>query len=226
MGTLTPGNGTTSSSQAINIASSEANNGFLSGVGTCLMWVRETFGFTTDPVQGNPPTAAEGWAQVPAGQKHTDTDPPAGVPVYWTGGSSGDGHVAISAGGGNLYSTDFGPNGYIGDGRVHATTIDVINRDTALKYAGWAPYIGASPISSAGNYGTAQSTPGTGETVATSSGSTSSSGSSSGLLSGIGGALTAPFTSLFSALSQGVERIAYGLVGLVLLLMALHQAGK
>lgn len=231
MGNLNPGNGTSAASQALNFASAEANNGYYSGVGTCLMWVRETFGFQTDPVSGNPPTAAEGWAQVPSGDKHAgDTNPPAGVPVYWTGGSSGAGHVAISAGGGNVYSTDFGQSGYLGDGRVHASSINAINTDKNLHYAGWAPYVGPSPISGAGQYGTVYNTPGTGETTvsgsAPTSGGDTSAASGSSFLSGVGGALASPFQDLFSALGNGLLRITYGLIGLVLVIMALHQAGK
>lgn len=67
---------------------------------------------------------------------------------------------------------------------------------------------------------------GTPVSATTASASTASTSTPTSFLSGAGSLLLSPFQSLFSSLGQGLERIAIGLIGLVLLFMALHQAGK
>jgi hypothetical protein len=56
-------------------------------------------------------TAASAWSKTR--DRHGST-PPKGVPVWWTGGSRGFGHVAISAGGGFVIRTDTGGRGRVG----------------------------------------------------------------------------------------------------------------
>lgn len=93
--------------------------------GMCLYTVQEWF------ESGHAyPDAAEQWAA--AKYKHTDDDPPAGFPVFWTGGGHGYGHVAISLGDSRIRSTDC------------TTTNDVSDCDLSwprthwgLTYAGW-----------------------------------------------------------------------------------------
>jgi hypothetical protein len=89
----------------------------------CLKFVRTRYG-----VPGLAPDAAAGFAMTD--RRHTST-PPRGVPVWWTGGSHG--HVAISAGGGYVLSTDWPRAGAVG--RVAIKTItDRWNK----TYRGWS----------------------------------------------------------------------------------------
>lgn len=60
-------------------------------------------------------------------------NPPRGSAVYWTGGSHGYGHIAISLGGGKIRSTDAG-----GSGRVATVNLDWVEKNWGLPYAGWA----------------------------------------------------------------------------------------
>lgn len=62
-----------------------------------------------------------------------DRNPPRGAAVYWTGGSHGYGHIAISLGGGKVRSTDAG-----GRGRVATVSLGWVERNWGLRYAGWA----------------------------------------------------------------------------------------
>jgi hypothetical protein len=58
---------------------------------------------------------------------------PRAVPVFWTGGSHGYGHVAVSVGGGLCWSTDFRRHG-----DVDLVRIDDITRSWNLHLAGWS----------------------------------------------------------------------------------------
>ena len=89
----------------------------------CLVFVRTRFG--VGPKAGD---AAEGFAITTA--RHSTTPPP-GVPVWWTGGSHG--HVAISAGGGYVYSTDWPRSGTVG-----RAAITSITDNWHKTYRGWS----------------------------------------------------------------------------------------
>lgn len=86
--------------------------------------------------------AEDGWKSEPPRYKHTDRNPPRGVPVSFTGGSHDYGHRAISLGNGVIRSTDFSTNtrvwtpGIVGNG-----TIDQIARAMGVTYAGWSDSI-------------------------------------------------------------------------------------
>ena len=71
----------------------------------CLVFVRTRFGVGPKAL-----TAAKGLAIVEV--LHRNSTPPPGVPVWWTGGEFG--HVAISAGGGRVISTDWPRSGSVG----------------------------------------------------------------------------------------------------------------
>jgi len=58
---------------------------------------------------------------------------PRGSMVYWTGGSHGYGHIAVSLGNGKVRSTDAG-----GSGKVATVSIDWPTTHWGLPYAGWA----------------------------------------------------------------------------------------
>lgn len=78
------------------------------------------------------PDAATAWRNT--NDRHPgNKDAPRGSAVYWTGGSHGYGHIAISLGGGNVRSTDAG-----GSGIVATRNIDWFTANWGLPYAGWA----------------------------------------------------------------------------------------
>lgn len=60
-------------------------------------------------------------------------NPPRGSAVYWTGGSHGYGHIAISLGNGKVRSTDAG-----GSGKVATVDLGWVQSHWGLPYAGWA----------------------------------------------------------------------------------------
>lgn len=78
-------------------------------------------------------------AMVPlTADRRTTGVPPAGAVVLWTGGSNGDGHIAVSAGGGDCWTVDWVTG-------LHQTKVAIaaINRSwTGLHYRGWATNYG------------------------------------------------------------------------------------
>lgn len=115
-------------SQAIARARAGVLNNTFWGVGQCLRTVRGYYG-----VDSKYETAAESWEA--AEHKHyakSGTDVPRGAPVWWTGGSDGAGHVAISIGGGLCISTDWKEQG-----RSAYARIDDITELWGLDFKGW-----------------------------------------------------------------------------------------
>lgn len=100
--------------------------------GYCLQQVRTWCG-----IPARYGTAALAWANT--NDRHTDRRPPRGAPVFWTGGSHGYGHIALSLGDRNrdgtflVRSTDV--NGWGGIGTVD---LGWFERHWGLHYAGWA----------------------------------------------------------------------------------------
>ena len=95
--------------------------------GMCLQQVHDWAG-----IPARYPDASTAWRN--ANDRHRDRNPPRGAAVYWTGGSRGFGHIAISLGRGRIRSTDAG-----GSGRVATRTIGWFDRNwTSLRYAGWS----------------------------------------------------------------------------------------
>lgn len=77
------------------------------GVAYCLKTVRSAYGVA--PLY---PDAETAWEEAEA--KHRTSDPhkiPRGAPVFWTNGRFG--HVAVSAGGGMCWTTDYRRTGYV-----------------------------------------------------------------------------------------------------------------
>jgi hypothetical protein len=80
------------------------------------------------------PDASTAWRE--ALDKHAGdrSDIPRGAPVYWTGGSQGHGHIAISVGGGQVRSTDAN-----GSGNVATRPLSWFDTNwSSLDFAGWA----------------------------------------------------------------------------------------
>jgi len=108
----------------------QAATGARFDVGLCLQRVRMAYG-----IAARFPDAASAWAG--AAHKHPTTDLasiPAGVPVFWTGGAHGYGHVAVKAGGDtvDVWSTDLERPGHFDrvDGRRIGAT-------WGLRLVGW-----------------------------------------------------------------------------------------
>lgn len=95
---------------------------------SCLMFVRTMYG-----VAAKWPDAATAWRS--AVHKHPTTDPhaiPRGVPVWWTGGSHGYGHVAVAVGNGQMWTTDL-----IRPGKVDLAPISQVHTKWGLQLVGW-----------------------------------------------------------------------------------------
>jgi cell wall-associated NlpC family hydrolase len=90
----------------------------------CLRFVRKVYDL---PARDR--SAITAWRA--AESKHKgDAVPPAGVPVFWSGG--GPGHVALSLGDGWVLTSD-----YPSSGRVTRVPISAINSAWHLRYLGW-----------------------------------------------------------------------------------------
>ncbi|MDH2414889.1 hypothetical protein [Nocardioides sp. CER19] len=95
--------------------------------GMCLVWSRHQAG-----IPSKYSDAATAWRHA-TGRRPRDPNPPRGAAVYWTGGSHGFGHIAISVGHGKVRSSDAG-----GQGDVATVPIHHLSREWDLHYAGWA----------------------------------------------------------------------------------------
>jgi len=115
--------------QALATARQDYLDGHNFGVGHCLIAVQSYYG-----VPGGYPYAISSWQAAdhkrPVAGGH---DVPRGAPVYWSGGSHGYGHVAISMGGGLCYSTDWKR-----PGKVDVALIDNITSHWELNLLGFA----------------------------------------------------------------------------------------
>lgn len=103
--------------------------------GQCLEWSREQA-----DIPSKYPDATTAWEHA-TGRRPGDTDPPRGAAVYWTGGSSGHGHIAISLGNGLVRSSDAD-----GTGQVGTVPIRYFDREWNLHYVGWANSINGYTI--------------------------------------------------------------------------------
>ena len=100
----------------------------------CQRFVANCYGFP----RGVYNSASEAWRRIPKQFKHPgERNAPAGALYYWTGGSSGYGHVALSMGDGTMACNDASgrimirPNSYM------------FNYYGRLQFQGWAdPYFG------------------------------------------------------------------------------------
>lgn len=98
------------------------------GEGQCLRYVQGAYG-----IAPRDPDAINAWRR--AGMKHPQIDPmkiPRGYPVFWSGGSSGHGHIAIAAGNGMCWSTDIKRVGFF-----DFVPIDLIRTQWNLTLLGW-----------------------------------------------------------------------------------------
>jgi hypothetical protein len=119
---------TTRGEAAIAEARREHDDGVTFPLGMCLQRVRlcyDVAALYTD--------AATAWLR--ARHRHPQVDPaafPRGVPVFWTGGSAGHGHIAIATGDGECWSTDI-----LRGGHWDKVPIDLIRQRWGLALVGW-----------------------------------------------------------------------------------------
>jgi hypothetical protein len=107
--------------EAIAYAQGRAASGAAYPEGNCLGFVRDAYGTGT--------FGSNAAAQYAATRlRGTTSPPPFGALLWWTGGTYGYGHVGLSDGKGNVYSTDFGADRYYGDGRVRLIPIAAVAR--------------------------------------------------------------------------------------------------
>lgn len=107
--------------------------------GYCLKWSRQRA-----DIGSCYPDAATAWAH--ANNRHPgDRNPPRGAMVYWTGGASGYGHIAVALGGGKVRSTDSG-----GAGKPATVDIGWPEKHWGLPYAGWADNVNEVTIPGVG----------------------------------------------------------------------------
>lgn len=100
----------------------------------CAQWTRERFlvGALGD-YDGDGAADAEDMWKAAKIRNADDRNPPAGVPVYWGGGSQDNGHIAVSLGGGMIRSTDAA-----GAGRVGTVALDFPEKAWGMPYLGWS----------------------------------------------------------------------------------------
>lgn len=112
------------------------------GVGMCLQWSRER---ATIPALH--PDAATAWKHAVHRHKK-DRNPPRGAMVYWTGGSKGYGHIAVSLGNGKIRSSDAG-----GSGKPATVALTWPEQRWGMPYAGWADNVNDRVIPGVGGGG-------------------------------------------------------------------------
>ncbi|MBZ5740480.1 hypothetical protein [Nocardioides mangrovi] len=126
------------SDAAETVAAAEASS--YNVPGQCLGWTREQA-----DIPSRYDDAATAWEH--ASDRHPgDTSPPKGAAVYWLGGSSGHGHVAISLGDGRVRSSDAGGYGVVG-----TIQLERLTREWGLQYAGWSDSINGYRIPGVAN---------------------------------------------------------------------------
>lgn len=107
--------------------------------GYCLQWSRQCA-----DIGSKYPDASTAWKN--ATNRHKgDRNPPRGAMVYWTGGTHGYGHIAVSVGGKKIRSTDAG-----GAGNVATVDIGWVEANWNLPYAGWADNVNGTTIPDVG----------------------------------------------------------------------------
>lgn len=85
-------------------------------------------------IGGGYPDASTAWKHTNDRHPGDRTNIPRGAAVYWTGGSKGFGHAALSLGNGKIRSTDAAGRGVVG-----TRTLEWFDQNwPSLRYAGWS----------------------------------------------------------------------------------------
>lgn len=117
--------------EAIAKARSWSLSGLYFGVGQCLATTRKYWN-----VGAKYPDASTSYYAADHKRYVAPHDVPRGAPVWWTGGGSGHGHVAISVGGGYCLSTDWKR-----PGKIDYAKISDITSHWGLRYRGYSQEI-------------------------------------------------------------------------------------
>lgn len=133
----------------IDFAESEMKSATQSWKRRCQEFTRKFVGL--EPFQENTPghnaSAYNAWQENITGKHEGDRNPPIGVPVYWKGGHphdgdpNGDGHAAISAGNGMIYSNDIGESG-----KISKVPLSRIEEKWGFEYLGWGEVMNGTRI--------------------------------------------------------------------------------
>lgn len=102
--------------------------------GHCLLNVRLAFGQNS----GLYPDAFTAWKGAGGAtgiNTHTLLTPPKNVPVFWSGGAHGYGHVAISDGDGYIWTTDATRTTH---GKFTRVKLTWVRANWGLRYLGWS----------------------------------------------------------------------------------------
>lgn len=100
----------------------------------CAQWTRTMFGVAAlGDFDGDGAADAEDMWKAAKSRHPGDRNPPAGVPVYYGGGSADNGHISVSLGLGSTRSTDAG-----GSGKVATVPLDFPERQWGMPYLGWS----------------------------------------------------------------------------------------
>jgi hypothetical protein len=100
----------------------------------CARWTRSQYGVAAlGDYDGDGAADAEDMWKAATLRHPGDRLPPAGVPVYYGGGSQDNGHISVSLGGGLIRSTDAR-----GAGRVGTVPLDYPERIWGMPYLGWS----------------------------------------------------------------------------------------
>jgi hypothetical protein len=113
--------------QPLSGAISDAENDTTNEVGMCLKQTRIWY-----EIPSKYGDAATAWYATKY-YKQGDRNPPRGAPVWWTGGSSGYGHIGMSLGNGKVRSTDAA-----GSGKVGTKDLSWFENNWGLTYKGWS----------------------------------------------------------------------------------------
>lgn len=99
----------------------------------CAKWTREQFGIQAlGDFDGDGAADAEDMWKASKLKHPGDHNPPAGVPVFWGGGSEDNGHAAIAFAGRRVRTIDRPAAGL-----VSTVPLDEIERVWGLPYLGW-----------------------------------------------------------------------------------------
>lgn len=102
-------------------------------VGMCARFTREQFGVPAlGDFDGDGDADAVDMWQACKIRNEGDINPPAGVPVFWSGGRKGHGHAAVSLGDGLVRSTDAWAAGLVG-----SVPLTEVTRRWGMPYLGW-----------------------------------------------------------------------------------------
>lgn len=121
------GNSNSKVKPALEFAQKQCTEGLGGWNDECQKFVREALG-----CPGGVATALLDWEGCPESKRHSWYFPPVGVPVFWGGGTMGDGHVALSNGNGKVWSTDI-----LRKGEVDLVEVQFIKNRWNLPYLGW-----------------------------------------------------------------------------------------